>query len=109
MDDDPLVRESIEAMLSQDAHDLELVDSGSDALRLYQPGRFDVVLTDNRMPGMSGLELAAEIKARSPSQAVILFTGAPTSGPASACDLILLKPFSGAQLRTAVARFPAGS
>jgi CheY-like chemotaxis protein len=75
----------------------------------YHAEKYDVVLTDNRMPGMTGLELAAQIKARNPSQLVILFSGSPPVQQSAVCDLILLKPFSASELRKAVARLAAAT
>jgi CheY-like chemotaxis protein len=109
VDDDAMVRESIEIILKLDGHVLENVDSAAGALERYTPAKYDVVLTDNRMPGMSGVELAKEIKTRNPSQRIILFSGSPPMQGSSVCDLILLKPFSAAQLRKAVANLANGS
>jgi CheY-like chemotaxis protein len=103
VDDDAMVRESIEMMLGLDQHVLELVGSGAEALERYLPGKYDLVLTDNRMAGMTGLELAKLIKARDPAQRIILFSGSLPTVEEPACDLILLKPFSAADLRKAVA------
>ena len=49
-------------------------EDGDQALRRWREDRPDVVLLDQRMPGMSGLETAEVILRESPSQAVVLFT-----------------------------------
>jgi len=49
--------------------------SAAEALRLFDPKVHDLVVTDNVMPGMTGLELAHVIKLRSPSTGVIMYTG----------------------------------
>ncbi len=102
VDDDAMVRESIQLMLELDGHAIELAGSGPEALERFASGRYDVILTDNRMPGMTGLELARQIKAKDPAQLVILFSGSPPGGSCSPCDRVLLKPFSSADLRKAV-------
>jgi CheY-like chemotaxis protein len=102
VDDDPMVRQSIELMLQGDANTIELAAAGEEALARFEPGKYHVIVTDNRMPGMSGVQLAAELKARSPEQRVILFSGSPPIRPSSDCDLILIKPFSAVELRKAV-------
>ncbi len=51
----------------------EAVD-GDEALRRWREDRPDVVLLDQRMPGMSGLETAERMLQESPNQAVVLFT-----------------------------------
>jgi len=47
---------------------------GDEALRTWRQDRPDVVLLDQRMPGLSGLETAEIILRESPNQAVVLFT-----------------------------------
>ncbi len=49
--------------------------NGPEALEILSSETFDVVLVDVKMPGMSGLELLKEIKARSPHQQVVMLTG----------------------------------
>lgn len=51
----------------------EAVD-GDEALRRWREDRPDVVLLDQRMPGLSGLETAERMLSESPNQAVVLFT-----------------------------------
>jgi two-component system, cell cycle response regulator CpdR len=102
VDDEPMVRESLQLMLKLDGHAIDLVASGPEALQRYDSAPYDIVLTDNRMPGMSGLQLAHEIKRRNPRQRIILFSGSPPVAPAADCDLVLIKPFSASELRQAV-------
>lgn len=69
---------------------------------------WDVVVADVHLPGMSGLDLVAEVLARRPSQPVVLITGDPDAALARdslACGpvTLLLKPFDIAQLDAAVA------
>jgi len=49
--------------------------SGEQALESFTPGAFDVALVDVKMPGMSGVELLAELKKRDPDLEVIILTG----------------------------------
>ena len=50
-------------------------NSGTEALEQLQTQRVDLVLTDMLMPGLSGAELAREIKQRMPTLPIILFSG----------------------------------
>jgi Response regulator containing CheY-like receiver, AAA-type ATPase, and DNA-binding domains len=50
---------------------------GGEARELLEVAEVDVVLTDNRMPGMSGLELTRWIRQRKPDLPVVLVTGHP--------------------------------
>ncbi len=63
-----------------------------------------VILTDFRMPGMTGVQLAERIKARNPSQPIMLLSGFPPFPPTMVIDLVMLKPFSAAELRKTVPR-----
>lgn len=49
--------------------------SGEEALELFEPGKFDVALVDVKMPGISGVDLLAELKKRDPRLEVIILTG----------------------------------
>jgi YesN/AraC family two-component response regulator len=44
-------------------------------LQVFEPGTFDLVITDQAMPGMTGLQLAAELRVRQPDIKIILATG----------------------------------
>jgi CheY-like chemotaxis protein len=109
VDDERMVRETMEIILKLDGHTLDLVESASQALACYQPGKYDLILTDNRMPGITGLELATQLKARNPAQPIIIFSGSPPVGGVPVCDLVMLKPVSAADLRKAVARIGANA
>ena len=62
-----------------------------DALAVFDPKIHDAVITDNSMPGMSGVELARVIKLRSPSTPVIMHTGSLPEDR-SCLDMVLQKP-----------------
>lgn len=71
-----------------------VVDSASsaeEALGVFDPKTHDAVLTDNSMPGMSGVEMAHIIKLRSPSTRVVMHTGSLPEDR-SCLDALLQKP-----------------
>ena len=103
VDDEPVVGQCVQIFLELDRHETEFVHNPLEALAKYQPGKYDLVLTDNRMPEMTGVELAEKIKSLSREQRIMLLTGFPPSRPTPAIDLVMLKPFSGDALRRAVA------
>lgn len=49
--------------------------SASEALEKFEQEKFDILVTDFRMEGMNGLELARRIRAKNPSMPVIIVTG----------------------------------
>jgi PAS domain S-box-containing protein len=77
VDDDPLVVAGTAGMLEELGHDaICTAASGEDALALLRrDGRFDLLLTDHMMPGMSGVELAARARALHPSLPILLASG----------------------------------
>jgi len=75
VEDNDDVGEFAEILLDELGHEVSRVVSGPLALRMLRQRRFDAVLTDVVMPGMSGLELADEIGRLYPDLPVILTTG----------------------------------
>ena len=62
IDDDEYIRESIKETLRRKGYDLESVDNGKAALEVFRSSGFDMVISDMKMPGMSGIELLEKIK-----------------------------------------------
>jgi CheY-like chemotaxis protein len=75
IDDDGLVRAMLTDMLQTFGYVVDADDSGEAALARFAAGLYDVVITDQRMPGMTGLEVAAAIRRIDPSLPVVLLTG----------------------------------
>jgi CheY-like chemotaxis protein len=77
VDDEPDIITMINQMLSQLGYQTTLCDRSSDALEMFRedPGRFDMLITDQIMPGMTGLELTRELRRIRPDLPVILCTG----------------------------------
>lgn len=110
VDDQPVLCHSLCEYLQKDCHVVETALSGQDALARFQRGTFDVVITDQAMPEMSGQQLAVELKRLNPQQAVILLTvnGDSLDGfEGEAVDLVASKPVSLAILRQALAQVTA--
>ena len=110
VDDEPLIRQSIQMLLEDDGYIIDEAGSGDEALALFEPGKFDMVFTDYFMPEMKGDQLAAAIKKRSPRQAVVMITAFPERLQSSACalggvDSFICKPFEVETLRSAINRF----
>lgn len=91
--------------------DLDVVPcaSGAEALDAIERGGADLVLTDLQMPGMSGTELLAEIKARHPDTEVVILTGYGTIQTAVWCMQhgarhFLTKPFDNEEIQRLVSR-----
>ena len=106
-DDDPAVRQSLERALTREGYAVVLAADGQAALERLQAGGVDLVLSDLKMPGLTGLELLREAKAVAPDVDVILLTAFGTVEEAvkamkdGATDF-LTKPFQRAQLTKVV-------
>jgi two-component system response regulator HydG len=102
-DDDPGLRESLERTLTREGYRIILASDGNAALERLQAGGVDLVLTDLKMPGLSGIELLRAVKAIAADVDVILLTAFGTVEEAvramkeGAYDF-LTKPFQRAQL-----------
>jgi two-component system response regulator FixJ len=75
VDDDPAVRDSLQAMLSAAGYRCTMFASGADFLASDPGVHRGCVLVDVRMPGMDGLELQRQLKARGIGLPVIFMTG----------------------------------
>jgi CheY-like chemotaxis protein len=75
VDDDPGIRESMQAILMLQGYEVDLASSGSKALELCAQNYYDVVLLDILMPGMNGIETLRQIKRRYPGIRAIMITG----------------------------------
>jgi len=106
-DDDPGLRESLERLLTREGHRVVLASDGRAALERLQAGGVDLVLTDLKMPGLSGLELLHAAKAVAPDVDVVLLTAFGTIEEAvramkdGAWDF-LTKPVQRAQLQRVI-------
>jgi two-component system response regulator AtoC len=75
IDDDPGVREYLEALVSRQGYDVLAVPSGEDALRSLERSRPDLVTLDVVLEGMDGLETLRQLKKRLPDVPVVMLSG----------------------------------
>jgi len=75
VDNDPQVMTILGEMLRDAGHDVITVSGGADALRVFVPGGFDLVITNIGMVGMNGWELADRLRARDPDIQLVFITG----------------------------------
>ena len=109
VDDDDDVRDIFYEKLSHDGYDVETAESAEDALGRLSKVDPDIILTDLRMPGMTGLELLKKVRASLPGVEVIVVTGHEDMGSAVAAMKAgafdyLVKPVDLDQVESLVAR-----
>jgi DNA-binding NtrC family response regulator len=109
VEDDPDVRAMLTRMLGCGGYVVDSAADGSEALDKFRDNRFNLVITDVRLPQMNGLQLLGEIKQAEPQVPVIVITGygsvqnAVEAMQGGASDY-LLKPFSNEALQAAISR-----
>ena len=111
VDEEDSIRTLICGFLESEGYEIVLSSNGSDALRfaLTSPHRFDLLLTDIQMPGISGIELAQRLLQKWPGLPILLISGvmdvreAREQLSASGPFHFLAKPFDLSQLRQSVA------
>lgn len=107
VDDEPSMRMALSESLESCGYEICTSGDGVDALKKFHDDRFKVVITDMRMPKMSGMEVLRGIKKISPSTPVIVITAYGTVNTAieamkeGASDFIM-KPFSLEHLESVV-------
>ena len=111
VDDVESIRKSVKACLQQSGYDVTTVSSGQEALEAFQkyPDHFDLIMTDQSMPKMSGKELSINLLKIRPNLPIIICSGysdaiAPESISKSGIRAFLQKPASPSALRRVVRR-----
>ena len=110
VDDEPAMRLLLSSVLKDEGHDVTAAASGEEALQLIAKRHYHLVLTDLKMPGISGLDLLEQVKRDDPGTAVIILTAFGTvEGAVEAMRMgavhYLLKPLSNPEeLRLSVRR-----
>jgi len=75
VDDDPVIGRSFDRVLTGKGYAVITAGSGQEALNKLETEDYDVVFTDIKMPGMSGLDMAEQVKAKRPWLPVVIITG----------------------------------
>ena len=107
-DDDPDIRHIAATTLRRAGHTVSACEDGGELLETVRATAPDVVVTDNQMPVLTGLQVLAALRqdARTAGLPLILATGSLTPADAQHQlgdgDQLLVKPFTAAQLRDAV-------
>jgi two-component system, cell cycle response regulator CpdR len=109
-DDEASMRALVARAIAMDGHDTVTTQDGAEALEVLtrEGGAFDLLLTDIQMPIMDGIALALSVARDFPKLKILLMTGfADQRERASNLNAIvhdvITKPFSVADIRTAVA------
>jgi len=75
VDDEMVIREGLKRVLEGEGFTVEACSSGFNAIEIMQQREFDLIITDLKMPGMSGIEVLKSVRTLQPHIPVILITG----------------------------------
>src|SRR6266567_2850528 len=109
VDDQEMMRDSLAATLAREGHEIVAAGDGTAALGRLTGTKFDLLISDLKMPKMTGIELLAEAKKVRPEMPVVLMTAFATVQTAveamklGAYDYIQ-KPFDGEEIKLLVDR-----
>ncbi len=109
VDDDLSVRQFLTIMLERAGHEVMAAASGMDAFQLMERHEFHLVITDMKMPKVSGMDVLRHVKTVSPDTAVIVITAYATTDSAveamkqGAFDYVI-KPFKIDELKLVVSK-----
>jgi CheY-like chemotaxis protein/HPt (histidine-containing phosphotransfer) domain-containing protein len=101
IDDDLVSREVTATLLTMNGYSVHTAEDGATAVEMLSGGelRPGVILMDAQMPGLSGAELIAELRARSRACLYTISASKPAGEISAAADGFLLKPFDAEALR----------
>lgn len=114
VDDEESIRDLCARVLNRAGYNVITAPNGEDAVALLTREVFALVISDIRMPGISGLEVLERAKATHPKTRVVLITGFGTPqmltrAQQSGADRILTKPFNPMELLAAVREILPGN
>jgi CheY-like chemotaxis protein len=103
IDDVLPILQTLDCLLSREGHCIDTATSGEQALKQLEDTPYDLVITDIRMPGLSGTELATRIKTMTGGTLpVIGMSGTPWLLNHDIFDACLSKPCTKKELCTAI-------
>jgi CheY-like chemotaxis protein len=108
VDDDPVIGKSFDRVLGNKGYAVVHAGTGEEALRKIAAEDYDMMVTDIRMPGMDGIEVAERTRAKRPWMPVVIITGFGTDenearAKAAGVTEFLRKPLSPDMIANSVA------
>jgi len=108
IDDDASVRAVVCGLLATLGCDADAAEDGAKGVTLFDQRRYDLVVTDLKMPGMTGWHVVAAVRARMPTMPIVMISGFATDADrerAQGAGLVFLeKPFHFAEFKGAITR-----
>ncbi len=107
VEDEDTLCESLQRVFIREGYEVDIAGSAESAFELLNETKYDLIITDIILPGISGIELLARYRKQNPSQKVIVITAyaslvtAVEAIKAGACDFII-KPLMHDEMKRAV-------
>jgi len=103
IDDEDSIVKMLSLALSRKGFHVDAASSGEEGIAKYDSNRFDLVITDVKMPGVSGKTVARHVQnSNRPDTPVVGISGTPWELADSEFDAVLTKPFSLSSLYGAI-------
>jgi CheY-like chemotaxis protein len=104
VDDEPIIGESIACLLEAPHREIVIAKDGQEALAMAAKQKFDVVITDHRMPRAGGLELVRKLRGRKYTGKIVVLSGHLSPENIGiyeelSVDEVVSKPLDSAELR----------
>ena len=107
MEDEMNVAKGLEMVMREEGYEVDLADTGQDALDKLRAREFDLLVADLRLPDMDGMDVVQHVREKRPRTNVVIITGYPSvSSAVQAVKMgvsdYLRKPFTEDEFKTAV-------
>lgn len=110
VDDDRLLREVVGEYLTNHEYEVDLAESGEEAMAMFEEGKYQLALIDLVMPGINGLEVMEQMMNKDPKIYCIIMTGYPTIDSAYKAMVegvsdYIIKPFQLSEMLETVQKY----
>lgn len=102
VDDEPIICQALKMILRFDGHTAETASSVKEAMSAIDSHSYDIVFLDYQMPEATGDKVARVMKTKHPGSPIIFVTGHIPRPNSPDVDLVIQKPFSVEDIRSAI-------
>lgn len=95
VDDDPKMRKLLDHFLSSYGYDVDCTDDGLDALSIVDKGLYDLIIVDNKMPELTGVQFVKEVRGKKKALLLIALSADDVGDRfiEAGADFFMPKPF----------------
>jgi two-component system response regulator MprA len=88
VDDEPAIRQTLDALLGAEGWLVEQAESGLEAIERCRRAAFDILVLDQSMPGMTGIEAARQLLAEPTHMRILIFSAYLSGGLRAECEAL---------------------